>query len=90
VTVRRRATGAGRFTAICSVLLLVDFVVGVIAWGRCVNAGEGPNSGVDGLIVGVAFYSAVALVALILGGAAVSTAQWVREIRRRRKAAQGH
>jgi hypothetical protein len=53
---RPRLTGPARFTLICAGLLVIDFVIGAISFGHCLDAGDAcstANEWIDTVTFGI-------------------------------------
>jgi amino acid transporter len=79
----RSVTRAARFTLVCAVLLVADFIIGVISFVRCESAGDAcstANEWIDTVTVSIAGL----LIVLILVGTGVDVVVWYRSRRLRR------
>jgi hypothetical protein len=79
---RRRITRPAGLVLVCTGLLVADFIIGGVAWARCINAGDtcsSANEWVDEVTLAVA----ALLIALIVGGTLAAVIVEVRATKRR-------
>jgi hypothetical protein len=81
----RRLTGPARFIIVCTALLVIDFIVGLVSFAHCADAGDACSTANEWVDT-VTFSLGGLLIVLIVCSSLVDVIQTYRSLRRRTEA----